>query len=101
MLQLLEISTDYVDQLIGPFATFGIASDRWVGDVRLNVILDHFRHQAVHRPSRGSDLMKDLRTSLLCLKCTLQGFDLASNAAHAAQQFGFLADGVTHGYSMY
>ena len=83
--QLLEVCADYIDQLIGAGATLGITRDGRAGDVRMNVILDDFRHQAVHSAPHGGDLVEDFCAPLLGRERTFQRFDLAAYAAHAGQ----------------
>ena len=44
----------------------------------------------------GGDWVKHLGAAFLGIECAFQRFHLATDAAHAPQQFGFLAESVTH-----
>jgi hypothetical protein len=83
--RLLDIGTNDVDQLIGAFAAIGISCEFRVGILRMNVVPDYFRRQAMHRTARSRYLLQDFGASLLGFERAFQSLDLAAYTAHAAQ----------------
>ena len=67
-----------------------------IDEMRPHVVLDDLGHQTGHSPSRSGDEMHDLFAPRLAVECALDGFNLASNAAHARQQLAFSMDSMRH-----
>src|SRR5437899_5015646 len=95
-LPLLQIGANDLDEFVGTFGAISVARDRRTRDVRLCVILDHFRHESAHRAADSRDLLHDFCAALLRFEGPLQGFHLAADPAHASEQIGLFPNGVAH-----
>src|SRR6516225_11717614 len=73
-----------------------LRSQRWCGHMTPDVVLNHFRHQAVHRPPDRGDDLQHVGTAYFGFKRPLYCFDLPPNAAHAGEELGFFTYGVRH-----
>ena len=65
-----------------------------IDEMRAHVVLDDLGHQTGCGPSHSGDEMHDLFAASLAVECAFDGFDLASDAAHAGQQLVLFTDGV-------
>ena len=61
-----------------------------------DMVFDDFRHKPRHRSTRTCDQVHDVFTLGLTVERTLDGLDLAPDAAHARQEFLLFADGMRH-----
>src|SRR4029450_1923650 len=100
MSSLLEVGADSVDQFAGRGGTVSIALTRWIDDVEADVILHDLGHEAVDRAADGRDELQRLRTARLVLQGPLEGVDLSPDTPHAADEFGLLADRMSHSKSL-
>ena len=91
-----QVGTNDVQQLLGRVGVQGFGVLFGVHQVRAHMVFDDLRHQSGHRAARARDQVHDLVTSSFARERPLDTLDLASDAAHARQQFLLLADGVTH-----
>lgn len=60
-----------------------------MGDVRVDVFLHHFAHQARQRTARGGDLVQNIGTSLFGFQSTLDPLKLSTDATHTSEEFRF------------
>jgi hypothetical protein len=63
-------------------------------DVEADVILQDFGKEAGQGPATSRDALQDHVAFQLLLECPFDGFDLAPNAAHAADEPPLRPDGV-------
>jgi hypothetical protein len=83
MMSSLEIGSDHLEQLL---SGLGVKCARMllrVDQMRVDVILNHFRHQSRYRPPHTGDQVHDLFTASLAIEGTLDSLDLAPDAAGA------------------
>jgi hypothetical protein len=80
--------------LIGGLAADGRAR---VEDMLLHVVFKDLAHETVERPARRSDALQDVAAFDFVRQRALDGVDLTADAPDAMEEFGFLANGVTHG----
>ena len=93
---LLQVGADDVEQLLGRLHVERPGMRVRVHQVRADVVLDHFGHQAGQGAADAGDELHDLLAAGLVLQRALDGLHLALHAAHAGQQLRLLADGVGH-----
>jgi hypothetical protein len=55
------------------------------------VNFDHFAHQAIRRTAHGGNLLQNGQTGFAGLKRTLEGIDLAPDAAYASKDTFFVS----------
>jgi hypothetical protein len=65
--------------------------------MKMDVVLDHFGHQARHGAARGDNQVQDTGAALLILDGALDGFDLTADTADPVQELYLLAFDVGHG----
>jgi hypothetical protein len=82
----LEIGSDYFEQLLSGLRVECARMLLRVDQMRVNVILNHFRHQSRYRPPPTGDQVHDLFTSSLTIERTLDSLDLTSDAAHPCKK---------------
>ncbi|MBB5407466.1 hypothetical protein HDG34_001398 [Paraburkholderia sp. HC6.4b] len=70
------------------FVDFGI------DEMRADMLLEHYRQQAIHRAATTGYLLQDVDASTLFLKRPLDGFDLPLDAADPVEKLLFLTNGV-------
>jgi len=73
-----------------------MALARGINDVDTDVVLHDLGHEAVDRATNGCDELQCLRAPRLRLKSPLNGLDLSSDAADAADQLRLIAAGMAH-----
>jgi len=78
----LEIGSDYFEQLLGGLSVKCARMLLRVDQMRVDVILNHFRHQSRYRPPHTGDQVHDLFTASLAIERTLDSLNLTSDAAH-------------------
>jgi hypothetical protein len=92
----LEIGSNYIEQLLSGLSVKCAWMFLSVDQVRVDVILYHFRHQSRYRPPHTGDQMHDLFTAGLALERTLDRLDLASDAAHSCKQLFLFTNSMRH-----
>ena len=93
----LEIGSDYFEQLLGGFSVKCSRMLLRVDQMRVDVILNHFRHQSRYRSPHTGDQVHDLFTASLAIERTLDGLDLTSDAAHACKELLLFTNSMRHG----
>ncbi len=61
-----------------------------------NVLLEYLGHQCVHGSACGGNALKDVAASVFVFQSPFDAFDLAANPANAVEEFGLVANSVTH-----
>src|ERR1700677_28604 len=79
-----EVGLHGLDQLFGAARALGVL-DR-IDDVKADMILDHFGHQAVHGPARSDDQVQHGRAALFIFERALDRLDLAADAADPVEE---------------
>lgn len=96
VLRLLEVGSQYVDQLLSAPAARGGALHRGSDDVLADVAFGYFHHQPLDRATHTGDLMQHCATVLFGIDGAFQCVHLTADAAHAGKQPGLVANGMTH-----
>jgi hypothetical protein len=81
--QLPQVHPNGLNQLIRAFRALGVAGYGWTGDMTAYVILNHLRHERIHRSTHRYDLLEDLVAAFFRLQGPFQGFDLSADSADA------------------
>jgi hypothetical protein len=90
----LEVGPNDVDEFTCGGAT--IFASFPIEDVRVEMLLENFRHQAVHgAPSAGNQLER-LTTAHLALERPFYRFALPLDSPDACQQFCLVSDSMAH-----
>ena len=71
----LEIGSDYFEQLLSGLSVKCARMLLRVDQMRVDVILNHFRHQSRYRPPHTGDQVHDLFTASLAIERTLDRLD--------------------------
>ena len=97
MMRSLEIGADDFEQLLGGLSVKCARMLFRVDQMRLDVILNHFRHQSRYRSPHTGDQVHDLFTASLAIERTLDSLDLTSDAAHPCKELLLFSNSVRHG----
>lgn len=87
---------DDVDEFFGGLGSRVVAGKRGIDEMFPNMILDHFRNEAVEGSAARRRLLQDTRAFLLFLDRALDGLDLAPDPLQPIEELGFLASDVRH-----
>jgi hypothetical protein len=83
----LKIASNHFEQLLSGFSIKCARMLLPVDQMRVDVILNHFRHQSRYRPPHTGDQVHDLFTASLAIEGPLDSLDLAPDAAHPCKEF--------------
>ena len=61
-----------------------------------DVTLDHLRHEAVHRATRGCDQTEHIAAFRVAIQRARERLDLTADTRHAVGELLLLANGVRH-----
>lgn len=89
-LALFEVSAHDIDEFGGALGSL-LGRQFRVGDVLLDVVLNHFGHQSVERTTHAGDALKHVGTTVFVFERALDGFHLAADTPYPVQQLLFLA----------
>ena len=68
-----------------------------INEVHADMVFDDFGHKAIHRAARACKKLERVAATDLTFKCSLDRFNLASNAAHPTEKFRFFSRDMGHG----
>ena len=91
-----DISAQHVEQFVGRLRFAAGRCALFVDHVHVNMVFNHFRHDAVDGAPRRGQKPHDLGAAGLGIQAPFQRVDLASQPAHAVEQFLLVGDGVGH-----
>jgi hypothetical protein len=92
----LEIGSDYFEQLLSGLSVKCARMLLRVDQMRVDVILNHFRHQSRYRPPHTGDQVHDLFTASLAIERTLDRLDLTPDAAHPSKELFLFTNSMRH-----
>jgi len=94
MVSSFQIGADNIEELLRRSGSQSVGMLFGINEMCADVIFDDFGHQTGDGTPRSGYEMHDLFAASLAVECAFDGFDLASDAAHAGQQLVLFTDGV-------
>ena len=86
--------TVQVRRSLGAAAALGVT--RRIDDMKPDMVLDHFAHQAGQRAAGRDDKVEHVGAALFLVQRALNGLDLATHAFDPIEELKLLAFGVGH-----
>jgi hypothetical protein len=90
----LKIGPDYFEQLLSGFSIKCAGMFLGIDQMRVDVILNHFRHQSRYRPPHTGDQVHDLFTASFAIKRALDGLDLTPDATDPCKELFLFTNGM-------
>jgi len=93
---LFQIRMDYVDEPLIGAGTLGVWHVHRIDNLHSNVVLQNLGDESVDRATGAHDKSQHIGAARL-VESTFNGLNLALQASHAVDYFGFLSNGIKHG----
>jgi hypothetical protein len=94
---LFQIRMDYVDEPPIGAGTLGVWHARRIDNLHSNVALQNLGDESFDSATGADDKSQHIGAATFLVERTFNGLNLALQASHAVDYFGFLSNGIKHG----